>query len=125
MRIEKVKEKIIKVTVDQNDYNLDEYYNNLIFLESKNILAFGDTNYRIFEKFFTQRGYDPKPLDLCLDDDRSIGLEMPKTWYLNKGKHALSISTYYNYLNWQEWLDQQVVLFGEEFSVCPTPEGRH
>lgn len=55
MRIEKVKEKIIKVTVDQNDYNLDEYYNNLIFLESKNILAFGDTNYRIFEKFFTQK----------------------------------------------------------------------
>lgn len=25
---------------------------------------------------------------------------MPKVWYLNKGKHALSIATYYNYLNW-------------------------
>ena len=24
---------------------------------------------------------------------------MPKTWYLNKGKHALSIAMYYNYLN--------------------------
>jgi len=63
-------------------------------------LTFGDTNYRVFEKFFVEKGYNPEPLDLCLDDDKSIGLEMPKTWYLNKGKHALSIATYYNYLNW-------------------------
>ncbi len=63
-------------------------------------MTFGDTNYRVFEKFFVEKGYNPEPLDLCLDDDKSIGLEMPKTWYLNKGKHALSIATYYNYLNW-------------------------
>jgi hypothetical protein len=100
MKIKKIDEKIIKVIVDQNDYNLDEYYDNLLFLESQNILTFGDTNYRVFEKFFMDKGYNPKPLDLCLDDDKSIGLEMPNVWYLNKGKHALSIATYYNYLNW-------------------------
>lgn len=100
MKIEKISKNIIRVVVDKGDYNLDEYYDNLLFIESKNILTFGDTNYRIFEKFLGQEGYDPKPLDLCLDDDKSIGLEMPKTWYLNKGEHALSIATYYNYLNW-------------------------
>lgn len=100
MKIEKADKRIIKVIVCQDDYNLDEYYDNLLFLESKNILTFGDTNYRVFEKFFVEKGYNPEPLDLCLDDDKSIGLEMPKVWYLNKGKHALSIATYYNYLNW-------------------------
>lgn len=100
MKIEKINEKIIKIIVNQDDYNLDDYYDNLIFLESKNVLTFGDTNYRVFEKYFTEKGYNPEPLDLCLDDDKSIGLEMPKVWYLNKGKHALSIATYYNYLNW-------------------------
>ena len=100
MKIEKIDSRVIKVIADQNDYNIDEYYANLIFLESKNILTFGDTNYRVFEKFFIEKGYDPKALDLCLDDDKSIGLEMPKVWYLNKGKHALSIAAYYNYLNW-------------------------
>jgi len=100
MKIKKINEKIIKIIVNQDDYNLDDYYDNLIFLESKNILTFGDTNYRVFEKYFIEKGYNPEPLDLCLDDDKSIGLEMPKVWYLNKGKHALSIATYYNYLNW-------------------------
>lgn len=100
MKIEKINKKLIKIIVTQDDCNLDEYYNNLIFLESKGILTFGDTNFRVFEKYFTEKGYNPKPLDLCLDDDKSIELEMPKVWYLNKGKHALSIATYYNYLNW-------------------------
>ncbi len=57
------------------------------------------TNFRILENFFSNNGYSPELLDLCFDDDKSIGLEMPKTWYLNKGKHALSIAMYYNYLN--------------------------
>ena len=100
MKIEKNNKKVLIITVDQSDYNLNEYYDNLIFLETKNILTYGDTNYRIFEKYFEQNGYNHEPLDLCLDDDRSIGLEMSKVWYLNKGKHALSIATYYNYLNW-------------------------
>lgn len=100
MKIEKIDKKIIKVIVEKDDYNLDEYYDNLLFLEARNILTFGDTNYRVFEKFFINKGYNPESLDLCLDDDKSIGLEMPKVWYLNKGKHALSIATYYNYLNW-------------------------
>ena len=99
MKIIKVSEKIIKIIVDQSDYRLDEYYENLVFLEKKNILTFGDTNFRVFDKFFIKNRYKPELLDLCLDDDKSIGLERPKTWYLNKGKHALSIAMYYNYLN--------------------------
>lgn len=100
MKIEKINSKAIKVIADQDDYRIDEYYDNLVFLESKNILTFGDTNYRVFEKFFIEKGYNPEALDLCFDDDKSIGLEMPNVWYLNKGKHALSIAAYYNYLNW-------------------------
>jgi len=100
MKLIKINERIIKFIVNQDDCNLDEYYNNLIFLESKNIITFGDTNYRVFENFFVDNGYNPEKLDLCVNDDKSIGLEMPKTWYLNKGKHSLSISMYYNYLNW-------------------------
>jgi hypothetical protein len=99
MKIQKIDKKIIKIVVDESDYDLDDYNNNLIYLESKKILTFGDTNFKVFEKFFKENGYTPESLDLCYFDDKSIGLEMPKTWYLNKGKHALSIATYYNYLN--------------------------
>ncbi len=45
MKIEKIDKKIIKIIAEQDDYNLDEYYDNLLFLESQNILTFGDTNY--------------------------------------------------------------------------------
>lgn len=99
MKIQKIADKIVRVTVEKEDYNLDEYYDNLIFLEKRKILTFGDTNFRVLEKFLLNNGYNPELLNLCIDDDKSIGLEMPKTWYLNKGKHALSIATYYNYLN--------------------------
>src|SRR3989344_7066175 len=99
MKVQNIDDKIVRVIIEKGDYNLDEYYENLVFLENENILTFGDTNFRVLEKFFHDMGYSPELLDLCIDDDRSIGLEMPKTWYLNKGKHALSIATYYNYLN--------------------------
>lgn len=105
MKIEKIENKIIKVIIEEKDYNLDEYYDNLIYLEREDILTFGDTNFRIFEKFFQENGYKPELLNLCIDDDKSIGLEMPATWYLNKGKHALSIAMYYNYLNFRGILE--------------------
>ena len=99
MKIEQIEGKIVRVVVGQDDYNLERYYDDLIFLESYGILTFGDTNFRVLKNFFVDNGYNPESLDLCLEDDESIGLEMPKTWYLNKGKHALSIAMYYNYLN--------------------------
>jgi len=107
MRTKSIDKNIAKVVVEKDDYNLDDYCDNLIFLEAKNILTFGDTNYRIFERFFTENGYNPESLDLCLDDDKSIGLEVPQTWYLNKGKHALSIAAYYNYLNFREIVENK------------------
>lgn len=107
MKIEKLGEKLARVVVSKDDYNLDEYYDNLIFLESKNILTFGDTNFKILERYFSAHGYDPEPLDLCFDDDQSIGLEMPHTWYLNRGKHALSIAMYYNYLSFHEIVERK------------------
>lgn len=100
MRIEKIDKKLIKVTVDQDDCNLDEYNDNILYLAVRKILTFGDTNFKTFKKFFDNQGYHTHGLDLCLDDDKSIGLEMPSTWYLNRGSNALSIATYYNYLNW-------------------------
>ena len=35
MKIEKNNKKVLIITVDQSDYNLNEYYDNLIFLETK------------------------------------------------------------------------------------------
>lgn len=100
MNINKISNKIFKVSVDsKEDFNLDNYFDDLIFLEKKKILTFGDMNFRVFEKYFNKLGYNPEKVDLCFDDDKSIGLELPNTWYLNKGKHALSIAMYYNYLN--------------------------
>ncbi len=110
MKIEKISKKIFKVSIDKEDYNLDEYYDNLIFLETKNVLTFGDTNFRIFEKFFLEKGYNPEPLNLCFDDDKSIDLETPRVSYLNKGKHALSIASYYNYLNWHGVVENKDLL---------------
>lgn len=107
MKIETISKNIIKIIVDKNDYDLDNYNDNLIYLEEKKILTFGDTNFRVFEKFFKKNNYSPEPLNLCLFDDKSIGLEMPKTWYLNKGKHALSIAAYYNYLNFHGILENK------------------
>lgn len=107
MKIKKIEKNIIKIIVESKDLNIDEYYSNLIFLESKNILTSGDTNFRTFGKFFVKKGYNPEQIDLCFDDDVSIGLEMPKTSYLNKGKHALSIACYYNYLNFQELIESK------------------
>jgi len=81
MKVQNIDDKIVRVIIEKGDYNLDEYYENLVFLENENILTFGDTNFRVLEKFFHDMGYSPELLDLCIDDDRSIGLEMPKTWY--------------------------------------------
>ncbi len=107
MKLEKINEKLIKIIVNQDDYNLDDYCADLIFLESKNILTFGDTNLKLFEKFFIENGYNLEPLDLCPDDDKSIGLDISKTWYLNKGKYALSLAAYYNYLNFYEIIENK------------------
>lgn len=117
MKTQRIAEGIVRVTIHEQDLNLDEYAENLIYLESKGILTFGDTNFRVLEKYFRERGYDPESLDLCLDDDKSIGLEMPKTWYLNKGKHALSIAAYYTYLNFHGIVEHKdLSLFNEKIS---------
>jgi len=100
MKIIQIDDKVIKVKVSQKeDFNLDNYFEDLIYLEKENILTYGDMNFRVFEKYFLEHGFEPQQLDLCYTDDKSIGLELPNTWYLNKGKHALSIAMYYNYLN--------------------------
>jgi hypothetical protein len=102
VKLKKIEKHIVKFTISKNDYSARNYEENLNFLESKKIVSFGDMNTKILEKFFKEKGYNPKPIDLCLDDDKSIGLEVPKTWYLNRGRFALSIAAYYNFLNFQE-----------------------
>lgn len=108
MKVEVVDKNIVKVVIEKNDYDLDKYFDDLIFLEKKKILTFGDAHFRILEKFFKTNGYPIELLDLCFEDDKSIGLQMPNTWYLNKGKHALPISMYYNYLNFREFVERGV-----------------
>ncbi len=69
MQISKIEESIIKIIVDDTDYNLDEYYDNLVYLEKQKILTFGDTNFRILENFFKKNDFATASLDLCLADD--------------------------------------------------------
>ena len=47
--------------------------------------------------------------DLCLEDDLTLGLQMPDTWYLNRGVGAISISMYYNFLYFKEMAKQGVL----------------
>lgn len=99
MQIIKLDKRIVKVILTHHDLDVDRHFDNTLYLERAGILTFGDMNSRIFRSTLSKRGMEPTLLDLCFEDDKSIGLDMPRTWYLNKGKHALSIAHYYNYLN--------------------------
>ena len=99
MLINELSSKILKITFSHSDIDIDSHFSNTQYLENAGILTFGDMATRIFEKTLRKREYEPVLLNLCFEDDKSIGLDMPRTWYIKKGKHALAIDHYYNYLN--------------------------
>jgi len=106
MQIIELGNKILKVIFSYHDINVDLHFSNTQYLESAGILTFGDMNSRIFESVLKRQDHHSSILNLCFDDDKSIGLDMPRTWYLNKGKHALAIAHYYNYLNFHGVVEQ-------------------
>lgn len=82
--------------------NVDEIQKNLIFLADTGVCTFGNMNTDILRPILENEGYEIDSNDLCLEDDLTLGLQMPDTWYLNRSVAAISISMYYNFLNYKE-----------------------
>lgn len=80
----------------------DRIHSDLSFMEQEGMLTFGDQTTRILSDEFHKEGYTVELTDLCYEDDLSIGLQMPDTWYLNRGLYGVSISMYFNFLNYKE-----------------------
>lgn len=78
------------------EVNVDKIQRNLLNLADNGLVTFGHINTEILPFENVERN------DLCFFDDQTLGLSMPDTWYLNKGTNALSISMYYNFLNYKE-----------------------
>ncbi len=84
------------------DVDVDKIQRNLIFLADAGVCTFGNLNTDILLPVLENEGYLIEKNDLCLEDDLTLGLQMPDTWYLNRGVGAISISMYYNFLNYKE-----------------------
>lgn len=101
MQVIKLEEGIFEV-VAPRVVDADQIHADLLFMERAGMLTFGDQTTRILVDKFQELGYTIELTDLCFDDDLSLGLQMPETWYLNRGLYALSISMYFNFLNYKE-----------------------
>ncbi len=97
-----MKEPGIFEMVAPRNVNVDRIHDDLAFLQHQGMLTFGDLTTRILHDQFVDLGYPIQLTDLCYEDDKSIGLQMPETWYLNRGLYAPSISMYFNFLNYKE-----------------------
>lgn len=97
-----VEGNIFSVTFD-GSVNVDRIQRNLLDLADSGLVTFGHINTEILPFENVDRN------DLCLFDDQTLGLTMPDTWYLNKGTDALSISMYYNFLNYKEMAKEGVL----------------
>lgn len=101
MRVIKLAPRIFEVTTSRV-VDADKIHTDLSFMEQAGMVTYGDLTTRVLAESLEQRGYTPTLTDLCYDDDKSLGLEMPNTWYLNRGMNALSISMYFNFLTLKE-----------------------
>lgn len=90
-----LEDEIYSISFKQ-EVNVDKIQRNLLDLADNGLVTFGHINTEILPFENVERN------DLCLFDDQTLELEMPNTWYLNKGTNALSISMYYNFLNYKE-----------------------
>lgn len=101
MYVAKIEDCMFEITASRT-VDADKIHADLSFMERQDMLTFGDQTTRILESQLTRAGYRPQLTNLCFEDDLSIGLQMPETWYLNRGLYALSISMYFNFLNYKE-----------------------
>ncbi|MEK7652313.1 MAG: hypothetical protein AAB351_03930 [Patescibacteria group bacterium] len=116
MKIIKLADGLFEVTASRI-VDADHIHDNLSFLHKAGMLTFGDLTTRILHDEFTRLGYSVHLTDLCFEDDLSIGLQMPETWYLNCGLYAPSISMYFNFLNLKE-MAKEGVLYTRNAHVC-------
>jgi hypothetical protein len=84
------------------EIDVDLIQKNLIFLADKGVCTFGNISTEILRPILEDNNFKIERNDLCFEDDLTLGLQMPDTWYLNRGSGAISISMYYNFLNYKE-----------------------
>jgi len=84
------------------DVEVDSIQKNLIYLSDNGLCTFGNISTEILRPKLELNNFKIEKSDLCFEDDLSLGLQMPDTWYLNRGSSAISISMYYNFLNYKE-----------------------
>lgn len=90
--------------------DIDLVQGNLVSLADMGLVTFGNNNIQVMQPVLEKRDlFKIEENELCFDDDKSIGLEMPNTWYLNRGTNALSISMYYNFLGFKEMVKDNVL----------------
>lgn len=92
---------IYVVRFDQN-VNVDQIQPNLLYLADKGVSTFGNISTEILRPQLEKEGFNIEKNDLCFDDDLSLELQMPQTWYVNRGTNAISTAMYYNFLNFKE-----------------------
>ncbi len=116
MQTIKIEEGIFEV-VASRVVDADQIHADLSFMEHEGMLTFGDQTTRILSDEFRRGGYAIELTDLCYEDDLSIGLQMPDTWYLNRGLYGVSISMYFNFLNYKEMV-KDGELYTRNFTVA-------
>ncbi len=108
MKITKLGDRLFEVVASRT-VDADSIHGDLSFMHKMGMMTFGDQTTRILYDEFTKLGHQVELTDLSYGDDKSIGLQMPETWYLNTGLYALSISMYFNFLNFKEMAKEGVL----------------
>lgn len=91
------------------EIDIDSIQRNLLFLADNGLCTFGNISTEILRPILEIKNFKIENNDLCLEDDLTLGLQMPDTWYLNRGVGAISISMYYNFLNYKEMAKSNVL----------------
>jgi len=99
----------IYISQHKKDVDIDLVQRNLIFLADKGLATFGNISTEILRPELERANFRIEKNDLCFEDDLTLGLQMPETWYINRGVNALSTSMYYNFLNFKEMAKSEVL----------------
>jgi len=83
---------------------LEDAYN------SCRIGTYGGLNTDIVFEDLKRKGYSLKREEICPTADDDIGLRMPNFWPINQGKDAMSIATYYNWMQMKETMKKENIL---------------
>lgn len=109
-------EMLYSITASEHA-DIDNVQKQKLFLADKGVATFGTINTELLKPILEKEGHTVERSDLCLTDDQTLGLEMPHTWYMNRGANAISIPMYYNFLYYKE-MAKENTLFTKNASIA-------